>query len=72
MNVKNKHTASILTNLFGGSISNEGLGLFALSFDWNNIGQVSLPLKWQVSLSVRPRLIASSTLDSDSSLDTLS
>ncbi|GKT97512.1 related to peptide transporter [Colletotrichum tofieldiae] len=26
--------AAVLTNLFGGSINNEGLGLFTLSFDW--------------------------------------
>jgi hypothetical protein len=31
------NTASILTNLFGGSINNEGLGLFNLSFDWQYV-----------------------------------
>lgn len=29
--------AAILTNLFGGSINNEGLGLFSLSFDWQYV-----------------------------------
>ena len=29
--------ASILTNLFGGSINNEGLGLFNFSFDWQYV-----------------------------------
>lgn len=29
--------ASVLTNLFGGSINNEGLGLFTLSFDWQYV-----------------------------------
>lgn len=29
--------AAILTNLFGGATNNEGLGLFALSFDWQYV-----------------------------------
>ena len=29
--------AGVLTNLFGGSINNEGLGLFSLSFDWQYV-----------------------------------
>lgn len=29
--------AAILTNLFGGSLNNEGLGLFSLSFDWQYV-----------------------------------
>jgi zona occludens toxin (predicted ATPase) len=29
--------AAVLTNLFGGSINNEGLGLFNLSFDWQYV-----------------------------------
>lgn len=29
--------ASILTNIFGGSINNEGLGLFNFSFDWQYV-----------------------------------
>lgn len=29
--------AAVLTNLFGGSINNEGLGLFTLSFDWQYV-----------------------------------
>jgi hypothetical protein len=28
----------IFTNMFGGADSNEGLGLFSLSFDWQYIG----------------------------------
>lgn len=33
--------AAVLTNLFGGSINNEGLGLFSLSFDWQYVGHRS-------------------------------
>jgi hypothetical protein len=29
--------AATLTNLFGGALSNEGLGLFSLSFDWQYV-----------------------------------
>lgn len=29
--------AAVLTNLFGGSINNEGIGLFSLSFDWQYV-----------------------------------
>ncbi|KAI2673277.1 hypothetical protein DTO006G1_9619 [Penicillium roqueforti] len=38
---------AILTNIFGGATSNEGLGLFSLSFDWQYIGSIStaIPLK---------------------------
>jgi hypothetical protein len=28
----------VFTNIFGGADSNEGLGLFSLSFDWQYIG----------------------------------
>lgn len=31
------NTASILTTLFGGSVNNEGLGLFSFSFDWQYV-----------------------------------
>ncbi|KAF3768541.1 hypothetical protein M406DRAFT_286460 [Cryphonectria parasitica EP155] len=42
-------TAATLTNLFGGASTNEGLGLFNFSFDWQYITsfQTSLPLKLQ-------------------------
>ncbi|KAH8897889.1 peptide transporter [Thozetella sp. PMI_491] len=45
--------AKVLTNLFGGSINNEGLGLFTLSFDWQYITsfQTSLPLKLQAHIA---------------------
>ena len=33
----NQHSLMV-TNIFGGSMANEGLGLLALSFDWNMIG----------------------------------
>lgn len=33
--------AAVLTNLFGGSINNEGLGLFTLSFDWQYVSHCS-------------------------------
>ncbi|KAM0460201.1 hypothetical protein ACHAPV_004990 [Trichoderma viride] len=41
--------AAVLTNLFGGSLNNEGLGLFSLSFDWQYITSfnTSLPLTLQ-------------------------
>ncbi|PWN34798.1 OPT superfamily oligopeptide transporter [Meira miltonrushii] len=41
----------LITNLFGGSQSNEGLGIFSLCFDWQYIGSgvTSLPLIWQVN-----------------------
>jgi hypothetical protein len=32
----------IFTNIFGGADSNEGLGLFSLSFDWQYIGSTSV------------------------------
>ncbi|KAJ1018012.1 hypothetical protein NDA13_006620 [Ustilago tritici] len=43
--------ARTLTNIFGGAQSNEGLGLFSLSFDWQYItsSQLSLPLVQQVN-----------------------
>ncbi|KAF7559173.1 hypothetical protein G7046_g4975 [Stylonectria norvegica] len=46
--------AAILTNVFGGSTNNEGLGLFTLSFDWQYITsfQTSLPLKFQAHQAV--------------------
>ncbi|OHF00079.1 OPT oligopeptide transporter [Colletotrichum orchidophilum] len=45
---------AILTNLFGGSINNEGLGLFTLSFDWQYITSfyTSLPLTLQIHSAV--------------------
>lgn len=29
--------AAVLTNIFGGSTTNEGLGLFTFSFDWQYV-----------------------------------
>ncbi|KAI1336702.1 OPT oligopeptide transporter protein-domain-containing protein [Xylariaceae sp. FL0016] len=45
------NTANVLTNLFGGSLNNEGLGLFNFSFDWQYITSfnTSLPLKLQAN-----------------------
>ncbi|KAH8646190.1 OPT oligopeptide transporter [Xylariales sp. PMI_506] len=42
-------TAATLTNIFGGSYNNEGLGLFNFTFDWQYITSfsTSLPLKLQ-------------------------
>jgi hypothetical protein len=47
-------TASVLTNVFGGSLNNEGLGLFSLSFDWQYITSfnTSLPLKLQMHIAI--------------------
>lgn len=41
-----KQTVDVITNLFGGTNGNEGLGFLSLSFDWQYIGSVymSLPL----------------------------
>ena len=41
-----QRTVNVITNLFGGSNGNEGLGLLSLSLDWQYIGSVfmSLPL----------------------------
>ncbi|PYH75125.1 OPT family oligopeptide transporter [Aspergillus vadensis CBS 113365] len=41
---------AVLTNVFGGATTNEGMGLFSLSFDWQYITsfQTSLPLKLQL------------------------
>ncbi|KAK3685233.1 OPT oligopeptide transporter [Podospora appendiculata] len=46
--------AAVLTNLFGGSLTNEGLGLFSLSFDWQYITSfnTSLPLKLQAHAAI--------------------
>ena len=33
----------VFTNIFGGADSNEGLGLFSLSFDWQYIGSRLVP-----------------------------
>ncbi|EAQ87390.1 hypothetical protein CHGG_04009 [Chaetomium globosum CBS 148.51] len=46
--------AAILTNLFGGSLNNEGLGLFSLSFDWQYITSfnTALPLSLQVHVVI--------------------
>ena len=33
-------TIDIFTNLFGGTNTNEGLGLFSISFDWQYIGSM--------------------------------
>lgn len=35
-------TAAVLTNLFGGSIPNEGLGLFNIGFDWQYVSCIML------------------------------
>lgn len=46
--------AAVLTNLFGGSVNNEGLGLFTVSLDWQYITsfQTSLPLKLQLHQAI--------------------
>ncbi|KAJ5348698.1 hypothetical protein MYU51_015115 [Penicillium brevicompactum] len=48
------YTASVLTNLFGGSTNNEGLGLFSLCFDWQYLqsGSVTFPLKLQLPMAI--------------------
>jgi OPT family oligopeptide transporter len=48
------NTAAVLTTIFGGSLPNEGLGLFNLGFDWQYITsfQTSLPLKFQINSAV--------------------
>jgi hypothetical protein len=34
------NTVDVLTNLFGGANSNEGLGFLSFSFDWQYIGSM--------------------------------
>ena len=31
--------AKVLTNLFGGALNNEGLGLFSISLDWQYVSR---------------------------------
>ncbi|KAK8023639.1 OPT oligopeptide transporter [Apiospora rasikravindrae] len=52
MNATGK-TAATLTNIFGGSLNNEGLGLFSISLDWQYITSfnTSLPLKLQLHMA---------------------
>ncbi|KAK7917608.1 peptide transporter [Apiospora marii] len=47
-------TAATLTNIFGGSVNNEGLGLFSISLDWQYITSfnTSLPLKLQLHMAL--------------------
>ena len=47
----NKGGYAMFTNIFGGSTNNEGLGLFALCFDWNLIGNSCLVLPWSTQVS---------------------
>ncbi|WVF65583.1 hypothetical protein IAT40_000313 [Kwoniella sp. CBS 6097] len=46
--------AAVLTNLFGGSLSNEGLGILNISFDWQYItsAATSMPLKLQGNYAI--------------------
>ncbi|ORX37672.1 OPT oligopeptide transporter [Kockovaella imperatae] len=46
--------AEVITNLFGGSLSNEGLGFLSFSFDWQYItsSATSLPLIMQANQAV--------------------
>ncbi|WWC89674.1 uncharacterized protein L201_004599 [Kwoniella dendrophila CBS 6074] len=46
--------AEILTNLFGGSLSNEGLGILNFSFDWQYItsAATSMPLQLQGNYAI--------------------
>lgn len=43
------HTVDVITNLFGGTNGNEGLGFLSLSFDWQYIGSyfMAFPLVQQ-------------------------
>lgn len=53
MKVKGER-GQVLTNIFGGSLSNEGMGLLNFTFDWQYIGSGSLamPLKYQVNTAI--------------------
>lgn len=50
--------AAVLTNLFGGSVNNEGMGLFSLTFDWQYVRWSSSfsPQRLTVPLSCRSLL----------------
>jgi hypothetical protein len=47
-------TGQTLTNLFGGSMPNEGLGLLSISLSWTSIGSgsISMPLKLQSNMLI--------------------
>jgi hypothetical protein len=42
----------VFTNIFGGADSNEGLGLFSLSFDWQYIGSALVPSTGRILIHV--------------------
>ncbi len=52
--------AAVLTNLFGGAINNEGLGMFSLSFDWQYVSQSSCRNQLRPHLTPQPLQITSS------------
>jgi hypothetical protein len=45
---------NVFTNIFGGADANEGLGLFSLSFDWQNIGSASVSRVRDISMHLKP------------------
>ncbi|KAL1405685.1 hypothetical protein Q8F55_007351 [Vanrija albida] len=53
MNAKGE-TGKVLNNIFGGSLNNQGLGLFSVSLDWQYITSysTSLPLKMQINFLI--------------------
>jgi OPT family oligopeptide transporter len=44
-----KQDSLIFTSLFGGASGNEGMGLFAISFDWLFIASTGSPLWWPIT-----------------------
>ncbi len=48
----NKGGVAFFTNVFGGSLNNEGLGLFSISLNWNQITSGSLNLPWATQINV--------------------
>ncbi|KAJ5918753.1 OPT superfamily oligopeptide transporter [Penicillium verhagenii] len=48
------NTAGVLTNVFGGSVNNEGLGLFSLTLDWQYItsSAIAYPLTLQLHTAI--------------------
>lgn len=49
--------AAVLTNLFGGSLNNEGLGIFSLSFDWQYVSEhLFIEMQTELTYFIRSHL----------------
>lgn len=49
--------AAVLANLFGGSLNNEGLGIFSLSFDWQYVSEhLFIEMQTELTYFIRSHL----------------